>query len=43
MTLPRFGEWVVRNIVADAPLTVLPAEQEVAFGAPLGVKKPGFR
>jgi hypothetical protein len=43
MTGPRFGELVLRNIVADMPLTVVVAEQEVAFGAPPGVKKPGNR
>jgi hypothetical protein len=43
MTTPRFVEFVVRNIVAGAPLAVVVAEHEVAFGNPPGVKKSGFR
>jgi hypothetical protein len=43
MTMPRFGELVVRNAVAAIPLTVVVAVHEVALGVPPGVKKPGFR
>src|SRR5262245_59133183 len=43
ITGPRFGELGLRSIDVMPPLTVVVAEQEVAFGAPIDEKKPGLR